>query len=68
MEIQITVNENVGRLAAEKAEAMGISLERAIAAYLQRVAEGTEPIEDELLLDGTPMRRALRQQIYRLGA
>jgi hypothetical protein len=68
MEIRITVSENVGRCAGEKAEAVGISLEQAIAASVQRIADGTEPLENDLLPDGTPMRRTLRQQIYRIDA
>jgi hypothetical protein len=67
MEIRITISEDVGRCAGEKAEAVGISLEQAIAAYVHRIADRTELLENDLLPDGTPMRRTLRQQIYRLG-
>jgi hypothetical protein len=68
IEIQFTVNEDFGRLAEAEAGAVGISLVQAITAYVQRIADGTELLEDDLLPDGTPMRRGLRQQIYRLGA
>ena len=68
MEIQITVNEESGRRAAERAEAVGISLQQAMAAYVQRIADGTELLENDLLPYGTPMQRTLRQQIYRIGA
>jgi hypothetical protein len=68
MEIRVTVSEDVNRFAREKAEAVGISLEQAISAYVQRIADGTELLENDLLPDGTPMRRTLRQQIYRTGA
>ena len=65
MEIRITVDENVARLAREKTQAAGISLEQAVTTYVRRVAEGTEPVENELLPDGTLRRRTLREQIYR---
>jgi hypothetical protein len=66
MEIQISVYEDVGRRAEAKAGAVGISLAQAISAYVQRIADGTEQLENDLLPDGTPMRRGIRQQIYRL--
>jgi hypothetical protein len=65
MEIRITVSEDIGLNAQKKAEAVGIALEQAVAAYVQRIADGTEFLENDLLPDGTPMRRTLRQQIYR---
>jgi len=65
MEIRIAVDAEVGRRAGNKAEAVGISIEQAISAYVQRIADGTEPLENEFLPDGTLMRRTLRQQIYR---
>jgi hypothetical protein len=68
MEIRIAVSEDVGRSTEEKAAALGVSLSTAIAAYVQRIADGTELLENDFLPDGTPMRRTIRQQIYRLGA
>jgi hypothetical protein len=68
MEIRINVSEEAGRRAGKLAGAAGISLEQALAAYVQRIADGTEPIENDLLPDGAPLRRTLRQQIYRFGA
>jgi hypothetical protein len=68
MDIQITVSEDVGRCAREKAQAVGISLEQAIMAYIQTIADGTQPLENDRLPDGTSVRRTLRQQIYRIGA
>jgi hypothetical protein len=68
MEIRITVSEDAGRCAGEKAEAVGISPDQAIAVSVQRIADGTETLENDLLPDGTRMRRTLRQQIYRVGA
>ena len=65
MDIRITVSEDAGRRAGEKAEAVGLSLEQAIAVYVQRIADSTETLENELLADGSPVRRTLRQQIYR---
>jgi len=67
MEIRIIVNEEIMRCVAEKAMAVGITLEQAITTYLARIAEGTEPLENEFLPDGTLRRRTLRQQIYRFG-
>ena len=65
MDIRITVSEDAGRRAGGKAEAVDLSLEQAIAAYVQRIADGTEPLENDLLPDGSLARRTLRQQIYR---
>jgi antitoxin component of RelBE/YafQ-DinJ toxin-antitoxin module len=65
MEIRVNVSDEVARSAAEKARAVGLTVEQAIATYLWRVAEGTEPLENELGPDGIPVRRTLRQQIYR---
>jgi hypothetical protein len=68
MEIRIILDDHVARNAGEKARAAGISLEQAVSTYIHRIAEGTEPVENEFLPDGKPGRRTLRQQIYRLGA
>jgi hypothetical protein len=44
MDIEVTVDDEVARLAGQKAEAVGMSIEMAVAAYVQRIAEGTESI------------------------
>ncbi|MGA2535732.1 MAG: hypothetical protein ABSF53_06955 [Terracidiphilus sp.] len=67
MEIRIAVSDEVGKAAAEEAEKVGTTLELAVAAYVQRIADGTEHLENDLLPDGAPMRRTLRQQIYRMS-
>ncbi|MGA3082078.1 MAG: hypothetical protein ABSD44_11925 [Terracidiphilus sp.] len=54
--------------AQKKAQSVGLTLEQAIATYVWRVAEGTEPLEDETSQNGTPERRTLRKQTYRVGA
>ena len=66
MEIQIDVDDEVIRIAREKASEVGLTLERVIEAYLRRIAEDTEPVTNEFLPDGTLRSRALREQIYRL--
>jgi hypothetical protein len=66
MEIRVTVSDGAARAAAEKAIAVGVTLELAVAAYVLRIADGTEPLENDLFTDGTPKQRTLRQQIYRL--
>ena len=68
MQIRIELDENVVRCAGEKAQAIGISLEQAVASYIQRISDGTETLEDDLLAGGSPMGPTLRQQIYRLSA
>ncbi len=65
MEIRLTLDDEVARRVQEKAQSVGITIEQAIATYLWRIAEDTGPLENELLPDGTPKRRTLRQQIYR---
>ena len=66
MEIRITLSDDAARIAGEKAEEVGITLELAVAAYVQRIADGTEHLVNDLLPDGTPKPRTLRQQIYRV--
>ena len=68
MEIRTTVGEDAGKRAEEMAQAIGASLEEVIAAYVHRIADGTEPLQDDLSPDGTPRPRTLRQQMYRFGA
>jgi hypothetical protein len=68
MELRVTLDDEVVLCAQEKAQAVGLTLEQAIATYVCRIAEGTEPLENELSPDGTPMRRTLRQQMYRIGS
>jgi antitoxin component of RelBE/YafQ-DinJ toxin-antitoxin module len=68
MEIRITIEDEIVSSATEKAQSVGLTIEQAIETFLRRVAEGSEPLENELSPDGVPMRRTLRQQIYRLGA
>jgi len=68
MEIRITVGEDAGKRAEEMAQAIGASLEQVIAAYVHRIADGTELLESDLFPDGTPRPRTLRQQMYRFGA
>ena len=68
MEIQISIEDEIVSSVTEKAQAVGLTIEQTIETYLRRVAEGSEPLENELLPDGVPMRRTLRQQIYRLSA
>jgi hypothetical protein len=67
MELRMTLNDEVALRAEQKAHSVGVTLEQAIATYVLRIAEGTEPLENELSPDGTPLRRTLRQQTYRLG-
>ena len=68
MEIRITIEDEGVIIAAKKAQSVGLTIEQAIATFVRRIAEGSEPLENELLPDGVPMRRTLRQQIYRLSA
>jgi hypothetical protein len=65
MEIRLVIDEEIARRAEEKAKAVGISLEQAISTYVWRIAEGTETLQNELLPNGTPRRRTLREQTYR---
>jgi hypothetical protein len=64
----MTLDDEVALCAQKKAQSAGLTLEQAIATYVLRIAEGTEPVENEISKDGTPQRRTLRQQIYRVGA
>jgi hypothetical protein len=68
MEILFMIEDEIVLSAREKAQAAGQTVEQAISTYLQRIAEGPEPLENELSPDGVPMRRTLRQQLYRMGA
>jgi antitoxin component of RelBE/YafQ-DinJ toxin-antitoxin module len=68
MELRVTLDDKVALRAQKKAQSVGLTLEQAIATYIWRIAEGTEPLENEIALDGTPERRTLRQQTYRVGA
>lgn len=65
MELRVILNDEVIRQAEEKAAAVGLTLEQAMTAYVMRIAEGTEFLENEYLPDGTRRRRTLRQQMYR---
>jgi antitoxin component of RelBE/YafQ-DinJ toxin-antitoxin module len=67
MEIWVNVEDEIVISATEKAESVGLTIEQLIAAYLRRIADGSEPIDDEISMDGGPVRRTLRQQIYRMG-
>jgi hypothetical protein len=68
MELRITLDDEAVLRARKKAQSVGLTLEQAIATYVWRIAEDTEPLENEISADGTPQRRTLRQQIYRIGA
>jgi antitoxin component of RelBE/YafQ-DinJ toxin-antitoxin module len=68
MELRVTLDDEVTLCAQEKAQSVGLTLEQAIATYIWRIAEDTEPLENDLSPDGTPLRRTLRQQTYRVGA
>jgi len=60
MELRLTLDDEVARLAEQKALSVGITLEQAVWTYLWRFAEGTELLENELGPDGT-----FREQMYR---
>jgi hypothetical protein len=68
MELRMTLDDYVAQCARKKAQSVGLTLEQAIATYVWRIAEDTEPLENEISPDGTPQRRTLRQQTYRVGA
>jgi antitoxin component of RelBE/YafQ-DinJ toxin-antitoxin module len=68
MKLQMILDDEVALSAQKKARSVGLTLEQAIATYVWRIAEGTEPLENEISPDGTPRRRTLRQQTYRVGA
>jgi hypothetical protein len=67
MEITVTAEDDVVERAREAFGAIGLTLEQALFAYVFRVAEGTEPIMNEFLPDGTLRWRTLREQTYRMG-
>jgi hypothetical protein len=67
MEVTVTANDEVVQRAREAVGGVGLTLEQARFACVFRLAEGTEPIENEFLPDGTQRPRTLREQIYRLG-
>ena len=67
MEIRVTAEDDVVDRALEAVAGVGLTLEEALFAYMFRVAEGTEPIMNEFLPDGTLRRRTIREQTYRLG-
>ena len=67
MNLFLDLDDEVVQIARDKCMAANISLEKAIEAYVTRVAEGAEPVENEFLPDGALKRRTLRQQIYRAG-
>ena len=67
MEIQVKAEDDVVDRARKAVAGVGLTLEQALFAYVFRVAEGTEPIMNEFLPDGTLRRRTLREQTYRLG-
>jgi hypothetical protein len=66
MEVRITADDGVVTRAREAFSEIGLALEQALSAYVFRVAEGTEPIMNEFLPDGTLRRRTIREQTYRL--
>jgi hypothetical protein len=67
MEIRVTAEDDVVQRAREAVADVGLTLEQALFAYVFRIAEGTEPIENEFLPDGTLRRRTIRDQTYRMG-
>ena len=64
----MTLDDEVALRAQEKAQSVGLTLEQAVATYVRRIADDTEPLENEIFPDVTSQRRTLRQQIYRIGA
>jgi antitoxin component of RelBE/YafQ-DinJ toxin-antitoxin module len=68
MELRMTLEDEVALRARKKAQSVGLTLEQAIATYVWRIADDTEPLENEICPDGTLRRRTLRQQTYRVGA
>jgi len=60
----MTLDDEVALRAQEKAQSVGLTLEQAVATYVRRIADDTEPLENEIFPDVTSQRRTLRQQIY----
>jgi hypothetical protein len=68
MEIRVAGDDEVALRAQKTAQSAGLTLEQTIATYVWRIAENTEPLENDISPNGTPQRRTLRQRIYRVGA
>jgi hypothetical protein len=67
METRVEAEDDVYSEAREAVAGVGLTLEEALFAYVFRIAEGTEPVANEFLPNGTLRRRTVREQIYREG-
>ena len=63
----MTAEDDVVQRARNAVADVGLTLEEALFAYVFRIAEGTEPVANEFLPDGTLRRRTIRDQTYRMG-
>jgi antitoxin component of RelBE/YafQ-DinJ toxin-antitoxin module len=67
MTFTVEIEEEIFRAAERVFRSEGITPEQAIATYLWRIAHNEEPVDTNLHLDGAPMPRTVRQQLYRFS-